>query len=60
MLLDVRCLVIAVLALLPDLVTAAEPRPGMPSKETIAAFEKLRSRLVRWSEPGIDIPLSFA
>ncbi|WP_291865559.1 ABC transporter permease subunit [Bradyrhizobium sp.] len=25
-----------------------------------AAFEKLRSRLVRWSEPGFDIPLSFA
>ena len=25
-----------------------------------AAFEKLRSRLVRWSEHGIDIPLSFA
>jgi len=25
-----------------------------------AAFEKLRSRLVRWSEPGVDIPLSFA
>src|SRR5437016_3229857 len=24
------------------------------------AFEKLRSRLVRWSEPGFDIPLSFA
>ena len=25
-----------------------------------AAFEKLRSRLVRWSERGFDIPLSFA
>ena len=25
-----------------------------------AAFEKLRSRLVRWSEAGFDIPLSFA
>src|SRR6266478_4357923 len=25
-----------------------------------AAFEKLRGRLVRWSEPGFDIPLSFA
>ena len=25
-----------------------------------AAFEKLRSRLVRWSEPGFEIPLSFA
>ncbi|MDP1585064.1 MAG: ABC transporter permease subunit [Bradyrhizobium sp.] len=25
-----------------------------------AAFERLRSRLVRWSEPGFDIPLSFA
>jgi NitT/TauT family transport system permease protein len=25
-----------------------------------AAFEKLRSRLVRWSEPDFDIPLSFA
>ena len=25
-----------------------------------AAFEKLRSRLVKWSEPGFDIPLSFA
>jgi NitT/TauT family transport system permease protein len=25
-----------------------------------AAFEKLRARLVRWSEPGFDIPLSFA
>ena len=25
-----------------------------------AAFEKLRSHLVRWSEPGFDIPLSFA
>ena len=24
-----------------------------------AAFEKLRARLVRWSEPGFDIPLSF-
>src|SRR6202158_4104812 len=25
-----------------------------------AAFERLRGRLVRWSEPGFDIPLSFA
>jgi NitT/TauT family transport system permease protein len=25
-----------------------------------AAFEKMRGRLVKWSEPGIDIPLSFA
>ena len=25
-----------------------------------AAFERLRSRLVRWSEPGFEIPLSFA
>src|SRR6202047_3245742 len=25
-----------------------------------AAFEKIRSRLVKWSEPGFDIPLSFA
>jgi NitT/TauT family transport system permease protein len=25
-----------------------------------AVFEKLRGRLVRWSEPGFDIPLSFA
>jgi NitT/TauT family transport system permease protein len=25
-----------------------------------AAFEKLRGRLVRWSELGLDIPLSFA
>src|SRR5436190_416890 len=25
-----------------------------------AAFEMLRARLVRWSEPGFDIPLSFA
>jgi NitT/TauT family transport system permease protein len=25
-----------------------------------AAFESMRSRLVRWSEPGFDIPLSFA
>jgi len=25
-----------------------------------AAFEKLRAWLVRWSEPGFDIPLSFA
>jgi NitT/TauT family transport system permease protein len=25
-----------------------------------AAFEKLRARLVRWSEPGFEIPLSFA
>ena len=25
-----------------------------------AAFERLRSRLVRWSEPGFDIPVSFA
>jgi NitT/TauT family transport system permease protein len=25
-----------------------------------AAFESLRSRLVKWSEPGFDIPLSFA
>src|SRR5438270_3131279 len=25
-----------------------------------AAFERLRGRLVRWSEPGSDIPLSFA
>ena len=25
-----------------------------------AAFEKLRSRLVRWSEPQFDIPLSFS
>ena len=25
-----------------------------------AAFEKLRSRLVRWSEPRFDIPLSFS
>jgi NitT/TauT family transport system permease protein len=25
-----------------------------------AAFERLRSRLVKWSEPGFDIPLSFA
>lgn len=25
-----------------------------------AAFESLRTRLVKWSEPGFDIPLSFA
>jgi NitT/TauT family transport system permease protein len=25
-----------------------------------AAFEKLRGRLVKWSEPGFDVPLSFA
>ena len=25
-----------------------------------AAFERLRRRLVRWSEPGVEIPLSFA
>jgi NitT/TauT family transport system permease protein len=25
-----------------------------------AAFERMRSRLVKWSEPGFDIPLSFA
>jgi NitT/TauT family transport system permease protein len=25
-----------------------------------AAFERLRRRLVRWSEPGFEIPLSFA
>jgi NitT/TauT family transport system permease protein len=25
-----------------------------------AAFENIRSRLVKWSEPGFDIPLSFA
>ena len=25
-----------------------------------AAFEKIRSKLVKWSEPGFDIPLSFA
>src|ERR1700687_1642166 len=25
-----------------------------------AAFEKMRERLVRWSEPGFEIPLSFA
>jgi NitT/TauT family transport system permease protein len=25
-----------------------------------AAFEKMRGRLVKWSEPGFDIPLSFA
>ncbi len=25
-----------------------------------AAFEKIRGRLVKWSEPGFDIPLSFA
>src|SRR6266481_4493696 len=25
-----------------------------------AAFERLRGRLVRWSEPGFDVPLSFA
>ena len=25
-----------------------------------AAFERLRARLVRWSEPGFEIPLSFA
>src|SRR6195952_5600238 len=25
-----------------------------------AAFERMRARLVRWSEPGFDIPLSFA
>lgn len=25
-----------------------------------AAFERLRSRLVKWSEPGFEIPLSFA
>ena len=25
-----------------------------------AAFERLRARLVKWSEPGFDIPLSFA
>ena len=25
-----------------------------------AAFEKIRCRLVKWSEPGFDIPLSFA
>jgi NitT/TauT family transport system permease protein len=25
-----------------------------------AAFEKLRKRLVRWSEPRFDLPLSFS
>ena len=25
-----------------------------------AAFERLRGRLVRWSKPGFDVPLSFA
>jgi NitT/TauT family transport system permease protein len=25
-----------------------------------AAFERLRARLVRWSEPSFEIPLSFA
>jgi NitT/TauT family transport system permease protein len=25
-----------------------------------AGFERIRSRLVKWSEPGFDIPLSFA
>jgi NitT/TauT family transport system permease protein len=25
-----------------------------------AAFERMRGRLVKWSEPGFDIPLSFA
>jgi NitT/TauT family transport system permease protein len=25
-----------------------------------AAFENLRRRLVKWSEPGFEIPLSFA
>src|SRR5467141_4384963 len=25
-----------------------------------AAFERMRSKLVKWSEPGFDIPLSFA
>jgi NitT/TauT family transport system permease protein len=25
-----------------------------------AAFENMRARLVKWSEPGFDIPLSFA
>ena len=25
-----------------------------------AAFEKLRARLVRWSEPRFDLPLSFS
>jgi NitT/TauT family transport system permease protein len=25
-----------------------------------AAFERLRSRLVRWSEPRFDMPLGFA
>src|SRR4249920_65118 len=25
-----------------------------------AAFEKIRGKLVKWSEPGFDIPLSFA
>ena len=25
-----------------------------------AAFERLRGRLVKWSEPGFDVPLSFA
>jgi NitT/TauT family transport system permease protein len=25
-----------------------------------AAFEKLRGRLVRWSEPRFDMPLSFS
>jgi NitT/TauT family transport system permease protein len=25
-----------------------------------AAFEGLRTRLVRWSEPQFDIPLSFS
>jgi NitT/TauT family transport system permease protein len=24
------------------------------------AFERMRGRLVKWSEPGFDIPLSFA
>jgi NitT/TauT family transport system permease protein len=25
-----------------------------------AGFERMRSKLVKWSEPGFDIPLSFA
>jgi NitT/TauT family transport system permease protein len=25
-----------------------------------AAFEKMRARLVRWSEPRFDLPLSFS
>jgi NitT/TauT family transport system permease protein len=25
-----------------------------------AAFERIRARLVRWSEPQLDIPLSFS